>query len=177
MKSQKGEVITITLALLVGAFVIGTFIPQINPINWFNQAAQPNTETKEYDIKDRIRTPIFYDRGNGITVAYKEEEHSSRGNDKYIHKLTLGQKIASFIAKLSGWAILIILFLVFVVGISPTVILAWSRAKIKKALKSTVSAIREMPEDSYKQLVPHLKDKHDLKDRKVIDKIKMELHS
>lgn len=186
MRNRKGETLTILLVVFAGLFALG-----INPINYFKEASRPNTETKSAKSMERIKTPVFYGPVNNPKVAYQDIERTSDTKDVFIHKQTLGQKIAGWIAGLSGGAIILILIAVFVLGISPTVIMGWIKGGWKSAFKNTVAGIKNIKDttvicrkcgdpvtiDTKAHALVFIEQKQDEKDKVKVDEIKKGLHA
>lgn len=92
-------------------------------------------------------------------------------------KLTLGQRIGRFFGGLSTWAVIGVLFAVFVLGISPAAILGWSRHVWRSAFKNTVAGIRDISDDeAYKKVTQSIAIQQNKRDKKLVDKVKSELH-
>ena len=137
--NRSGETLTIVLIAVASFFILG-----INPINYFKEASRPNTETKAAKSTESIKTPLFYGPENNPKVAYQEIKRTSDTKDMFIHKQTLGQKIAGWIAGLSGGAIVALLVAIFVLGITPAAIFAWLRSGWKSAFRNTVAGIKSI---------------------------------
>lgn len=174
--NRRGDAgLTLIIGLVVGSLLLGNLLP--SPFSWLNKQSQPNTQKSKYDNTEKTTVPKVAVFENGAVTVYPEtrEVHWS-GTEEKTPKQTIGQKIAGFIASLSWWAILLGLFCVFVLGMSPIALLAGSRARYKQALSSTVSAIRSVDEETFNKLKPLLDAEHDRIDKQTIDKIKMNLH-
>mgnify|MGYP001562064964 CR=1 FL=1 len=191
MKKLKGEALTITLAVIAVAFLIGTFIPQINPLNWFKSAAKPNTETRAYDTKDVIVTPfIAINEVSGKTiVANKVEEHYSKGNESFTPKQTLAQKFFGFLVGLGGWGVVLV-GLAIAFPAAAAIVFARLRHVWRNAFKNTVEGVRSIKDkivickkcgdtvtiDAYEHVATAIETKQDKRDKVLVDKIKMQLH-
>lgn len=142
--NNKGFTGVEVLAVALGIFVIGTLVPQINPLNWFKEAGRPNTETKDYNTTEKVKTPLFYEGKEGTEVAYKEEIRTSKGKDVFIHKLTWNQKFANWMGNLSGFGLIGFILAIAAGWISPIAIFARLRYVWKSAFKNQTKGLKNI---------------------------------
>lgn len=177
MKNNRGEIATVTVILIALAAVVLT--PLVLKIgNPFDRSAEPANRRTASSISGRDIVEITNAVGkaeNPVTVRVdRSVEASSEVTDP---KLTLGQKIGRFFSGLGTWSILGLLFAIFVLGISPAAILGWSRHVWKSAFKNTVAGIRDMEDaEAYKKATTSIAIQQNKRDKKLVDKIKSELH-
>jgi hypothetical protein len=175
MGNRRGEVLT-TLAIVLGlGLVVGTVVPQINPLNWFKST--PNTESGKEASKETIRTPLFYEGSRGVEVAYKVEERSSNSEFKRTPKLTLMQKVGNWISNLSFFWFVVLGLGLLTGMVTPAAIFARLRHVWKTAFKNTVDGIRAVDdEEAYKKVTAKIAQKQDKRDKRLVDRVKQELH-
>lgn len=172
MKNKRGEITTALVVLIAaGALIFGTMFPKLNPLNYFKSSRA--TQTEKHHIKSEVKTPIQF----GDKIEFKTEKIESKGNAVFTPKLSLWERITGFIKDLGIWTIIFIVVSVLFFGGAPIVWAIKKYQTVKQTLRNTVSAIREVDEETYNKLKPVLSAKHDLKDKKVIDEIKKELHT
>lgn len=181
--NHRGEGLTIILGVTVAAFILGTFIPQINPANWFK--TNPNTYTANWDKATKTSTPKIAVFENGNVAVFQETKESyDRGSEKTVPKLTLMQSVGNWISNLSFfWFIVIALGLAFGI-ITPTGLAMHARNVWKSAFKNQVASIRSIDdEDTYKKVTKVIQTRQDAlgpkakrQAEKLVDKIKAELH-
>lgn len=184
MEKQRGEIATATVIII--AVVTVLFAPLVlkngNP---FDRSADPSNRRTASAISGRDIVNItnaVADSEKPVTVHVDRSiEASSEVTDP---KLTLGQRIGRFFEGLGTWAVVGVLFAVFVLGVSPAAILAWSRARWKGFSKNLVGGVRllgkEDPE-AYEKVTKKigLQQKASGKarrDEKLVDKVKSEMH-
>jgi hypothetical protein len=157
---------------IVGVMAVLGLVVMIAPkLNPFSSAADPanrRSATSGEEIVKIVKAAGEADR----EVIIERRDHSEVTDPK----LTVGQRIGRFFAGLGTWSVAAILFAIFVLGLSPAAILAWSRHVWKKAFKNTVSAIRDTDEETYEKLKPKLAARHDKRDKRLVDVVKAELH-
>lgn len=176
MKRKKGEALTVLLVAVAGAFIVGTFIPQINPANWFKTT--PNTYNANWDRGERTSTPkvAVFDDGK-VAVFNETKESYDKGSEKTTPKLTIMQQFGNWISNLSFFWFVILGFLLAAGVVTPAGIFAWSKHVWKSAFKNTVAGIREMPDkEAYEKVTTSIAKKQDRRDKKLVDKVKANLH-
>lgn len=177
--NQRGEITTaVAIGIAAVALLVGTIAPSLNPFNnLFGAHSAPSAANQKatWTTTDEVIKPVLLRQGDTVAVGQQIERHYDTGTEERPVKLTLMQRIGRFFAGLTTTAFIFILVSLLFFGGVPIVWAFHKYAVIKQALKNTVAAIRDLPEDQYKAVTPKLAAKHDRRDRKVIDKIKMEL--
>jgi len=177
----KGEVtVAIALGLAAVGLLIGTVMPNLNPFNRMfgshgTQSAAKQTAT--WTRQDEVITPKVVSLKDGQAVVVNQfERHYDTGTEETTPKLTIGQRIGNFIARLSTWGLIFIIVSLVFFGGGPIVWAFRKYTSVKDALKNTVAAIREADEETFSKLKPKLAEKHNKADKIIVDKIKSELH-
>jgi hypothetical protein len=172
IKNRKGftglEIVGVVAVL--GLVVI--MAPKLNP---FSGAADPANRRQEstFSGKDIVE----------ITKAAKEADMEVR-IDRSVEarsevtdpKLTIGQRVGRFFSGLGTWAVVLIV-IALALGIITPAGLAWrARSAWKTAFKNTVEGVRDLDDETYQKVAPKLAAKQDKRDKKLVDRVKMELH-
>lgn len=176
--NQRGEIATLTVIAIAGvALLLGTIAPSLNPFNRIFGGGQTAANAKaSWTRQTETREPILLQKGGSVAVGTKETLVYDTGMTDVPVKLTFGQKIGNFFSNLAtGSIIFIIVSLVFFGG--TPIIWIWRKYVVmKQAMKTTVDAIREVDDDTAAKLKPILSKKMDKRDKRVVDKLKMELN-
>jgi len=180
LNNQKGEItIAILIAAVVGSLIVGMIAPKINPFKGLfssndsavGKKASFTTQT------EKIKPKVYHLNKSGDVVVVNDVELSYNTSlDQNVPKPTFGEKIGTFFFHLSTVTIIFIIVSLAFLGGAPIVWLFKRYLVMKQALSNTVSAIRDLPPETYQQVVPVLAANHDKQDKVVIDGIKSELH-
>lgn len=176
VRGQRGEIATATVVIIAVAAVILTPL-MLKTGNPFDRSADPSNRRTAAAISGKDIVEITREVAKAeepVTVRVDRSVEASK--EVTDPKLTIGQKIGRFFAGLGTWAVIGVLFAIFVLGVSPAAMIAWSRHKLKSAFRNTVAAIREVDDETYSKLKPHLAARQDKRDKRLIDKVKAELH-
>lgn len=180
MISNRGEITTaIVLGIAAASLLVGTLLPSLNPFNNLFGNISPSAANQKatWTRQTEREKPVFYKvDADTVAVGAEVERTYDTGTDERPVKLTLGQRIGKFFAGLTLWGLIGIVVSLVLFGGAPIVWIARKYLIMKQAFTNTVAAIRDLPEDTYKNVTPVLAAKQDKRDKKIIDKIKMNLH-
>lgn len=176
MQNEKGEIATLTIILIavVAAVLAPVVLKNGNP---FDRSADPSnrrtaSSLSGRDVVEITKAVAASDEPVTVKIDRSVEAHAEVTDPK----LTIGQKLGRFFAGLGTWSLIGLLFAVFVLGISPAAILAWSRHTWKSAFKNTVAGIRDLDEETYKKATSSIAKHQDRRDKQKVDKVKASLH-
>ena len=171
--NQKG----FTGVEILAVVAVVLLVPIVMKSNPFDRSADPANRRTASAIsgKDIVEiTNTVADSEKPVTVKIdRSVEASSEVTDP---KLTLSQKIGRFISGMSTWTFLLCVGIFALFGAGPFIAL-WNKfTEYRSTSKAMVSAIREVDDDTYAKLKPHLAAKMDRKHKRTVDKLKMELN-
>lgn len=170
--TRRGEITTAVVILIAaGTLFLGTMLPKLNPLKYLSKSTATQTEKSHKKIE--LKNPQVTPSGE---VVYGYQKYDIKDNNVFTPKLTMWERITGFISSLSIWTIAFLVISVLFFGGAPIVWAVGKYKTLRQTLKNTVSAIKEADEETYKKLKPVLNAKHDVKDKRVIDDIKKELH-
>lgn len=177
MRNERGEIATATVIIIAVATVLlaPLLLKGGNP---FDRSAEPaNRRTASAisgkDIVDITKAVASSEAPVTVHVDRSVEAHSEVTDPK----LTVGQKVGRFFSGLGTWALVGLFVAVFVLGISPIAILAKSRAAWRAAFKNTVAGVRDISDvETYKRVTDSISKRQDKRDKKLVDRVKSELH-
>ena len=177
--NQRGEVATlVVVGIAAVALLVGTIMPKLNPFNnlFGGGHLDASKQTATWSRQDEIQTPVLLKSGDAIAVGTKVERHYDTGTEEKPLALTFAQRIGKFFAGLTTWGLIFIIASLAFFGGAPLIWLFRKYSVIKQTLRSTIAAIRETDNETFEKLKPHLAEHHDRRDKKIVDKIKSELH-
>lgn len=192
MRGHKGEVLTIVAVTVAATLILSAALPSINLFGKIfgggsTAVKAPAEEAwKEQEQRTIPRTVGVTETGEKV-IAFEQVKTFRSGASKMPAKLTYGERIGEFFAGLTTWGIIILLVLFFAFGITPAAVVTWiknrklkaTEADLEKrtqALRNTVAALREVPDDVWPKIKQLLEAKHDRQDKVIIDEIKKDLH-
>lgn len=176
MRNQRGEIATATVILICGAFFLLAPIIMKNG-NPFDRSADPSDRRTASAISGKDIVEIT----NAVAVAeqpvtVKVDRSVEASKEVTDPKLTIGQRVGRFFSGLGTWAVVLIV-IALALGIITPAGLAWrARNAWKTAFKNTVEGVRDLDEETYQKVAPKLAAKQDKRDKKLVDRVKMELH-
>lgn len=181
MKKNRGEIaLAVTIGIAVGALLLGTLAPNLNPFNNLfgsKKSLTENTQYKDWLRHSRTTTPMVALPKDGQPVVFnKVEESFDTGTDRVTPKRTIGQVVGDFFAGLTTWGVIFLVVSLVFFGGAPIVWLWRKYADMKESMKRVVAGIRDADEDAYKKVTNEIAKKADTKHKKLIDKVKSELN-
>ena len=173
---ERGEIATATIILIaLGAVLLAPILLKTG--NPFDRSASPSDRRTVEAVsgKDLVKiTNVVATAERPLTVEIDRSVEASK--EVTDPKLTVGQKIGRFFGGLGTWAIIAI-GVSLALGIVTPAGLAWrARSAWKNAFKNTVEGVRDLDEETYQKVVPKLAAKQDKRDKKLVDRVKAELH-
>jgi hypothetical protein len=174
INQDKGEAVTIALVAVAAVLGVLLFGNKLNP---FDRSADPSNRRTASAISGRDIVEIT----NAVAesekpVTVKVDRSFEASHEVTDPKLTLGQKIGRFFAGLGNLSLLLFFAGLAICILTPIGGILWDRWKYKHAFKNTVSAVRELDDDTFQKLAPKLAAKQDKRDKVLVDKVKAELH-
>lgn len=175
---RRGEAVTLVLVGVAVAALVFAAVPQLNPFRLFGAAHTDSAAGKESSsFSKQSLTPVILSSpqtpGQAV-VAYQQTYET--GEAVKTPRLTLGQRIGRFFSGLTLWGVVFVIVSLAFFGGAPIVWLWRKYATMKAAFKNTVSAIRETDDETFAKIKPHLAAKQDKRDKRIVDKLKSELH-
>lgn len=176
MRRQNGEIATATVVIIAVAAVLLTplILKTGNP---FDRSADPsNRRTASAisgrDIVEITNTVAASDQPVTVKVD-RSVEASAEVTDP---KLTLGQKIGRFFSGLGTWVVLALLAACILIPGFALGLVWRARNAWKNAFKNTVAGVRDLDDETYQKAIPKLAARQDRRDKKLVDRVKAELH-
>ena len=196
--NQKGEALTIIAVTAAATLLVVSLIPNLDIFGKiFGGGSTPKAPTEEIwkeQTEEVIpRTGIVAATGEQV-IAFEKRKTFRSGASKSPTKLSYGERIGEFFAGLTTFGLIVFIGLFLLFGITPAMVVNWfknrkikreeamlaavmeDKAKKEQALKNTVAALRDLPDEVWPKVRQLLEAKHDKQDRIVIDDIKKELH-
>lgn len=175
MSNKKG----FTGLEIVGVIAaVGLVVMLMPKLNLFDNSADPSNRRTASAIsgKDIVKiTNQVAEADQPVTVTIDRSVVATA--EVTDPKLTVGQRIGRFFSGLGTWSVIGIFVAVFVLGISPSALLAWSRHTWKAAFKNTVAGIRSIDDpEAYKKATTSIAVQQNKRDKKLVDVVKAELH-
>lgn len=175
--NRRGEVVTLVLVAVAVTALAVAALPALNPFRSLSGGGDSASGKEASSFSKQVERPIILSSPqvpNQAVVAY--ERTYETGAKTFTPKLTLGQRIGAFFERLTTWGVVLVIVLLATGCITPAALIAWSRHTIRSAFKNTVSAIRETDDETFGKLKSKLAEKHDKRDKRIVDKLKGELH-
>lgn len=174
--NKRGEVLTYVLGSVLIAFILGTFIPDINPFHAMKP--KPNTYSSDWDRGERRSTPkvaVFED--GKVAVFHEIEESFDKGSEKTVPKLTVMQKVGEFFSNLSFFSFVTIIVVGVLIFATPLGRLLWSRHVWKSAFENTVAGVRDIDDrEAYEKATRAIAIHQNKRDKRLVDVVKAKLH-
>lgn len=193
--NKRGEVTLALLGIVAVALAVTALVPKLNPFNGVLGAPSTIDASKQkasWTRQTETRQPVVLldKRGEAVAVGEKTELVYDTGAEEKPPKLTYGERIGQFFARLTTWGLVFVGVLFFGFGITPWMVLGWFRGRARRALdneraekeknrnalKNTVAALRELPPEVWDKIRPILAEYHDKQDKVLIDSVKADLH-
>lgn len=161
------------LALILSVFILSG----CSALSFLSWPGTDNRLTNEDRTLTEIRKPVLCGDVDGKQyVAEEIERHYTTSKSVTQPKLTFMQKIGNFISNLSWTAVIFIVVSLVFFGGAPIV---WAVKKyfgLRNAFKNTIAGIRDLPPEVYEKATDTLAKAQDTADKKLVDKMKAELH-
>ena len=172
--NRRGEVLTIVLITIAATFLITALVPSVNPMRSLSGGGAAKQEASWTKTSEK---PIILESKSvpGQAVVAYERTYDT-GQEVKTPKLTWQERVGNFISGLSMWSAIFILVSLVFFGGAPIVWIVRKYFDLRSAFKNTVAGIREADDETFNRLKPHLAAKQDKRDKKIVDKMKSELH-
>lgn len=174
MRNQRGFTGLEILGVIAVVGLVAILSPKLNP---FSGSADPANRRTASAISGRDIidiTKVVSSSEEPVTVHVDRSVTASA--EVTDPKLTLGQRVGRFFSGLGTWAV-VGLALALGLGIVTPAGLAWqARSAWKSAFKNTVAGVRNLDDETYQKVVPQLAAMQDQRDKRLVDRVKAELH-
>lgn len=172
--NKRGEVLTVVLITIAATFIVTSLLPDLNPLKTLAPSGAARQEASWTRTSEK---PVILESKSvpGQAVVAYERTYDT-GAEVKTPKLTWQERVGRFISGLSMWSAIFILVSLLFFGGAPIVWVVRKYFVLRSAFKNTVAGIRETDDETFNKLKIHLAAKQDKRDKKIVDKLKSELH-